>query len=528
MAASAPACRRCNYLVAGLPTLICPECGGDFRQAGIRVPGEPRTIGIAGALIACTVLVFVPVVIIWMILSGVLEKTTITHSLQYGPIQPQQQTSPIQSFSVTCFGGGSYWNWEPDQPRDPVQTVTFQVTVAGHSPSTLQSDIYGNCLPGDSPPHSLDAQSALAWLAKAGLNPAAAQARQLADDIVASLPQIRAEGVRTVGFADLGCTGQSYSGTGSSIAIQKIPWLFGGLIWVILTWRIWRMRDDLIRGLSVCGRCGCDASRFTNFSCPQCDADSRQHGIRFHERHRWSGRAAPLFILGLLTLVGGAITGGILDHAFWQSNMFCSAFFSSPDNFRHEPIIQYVSISAAATRLQLRNHDYKNFSPDELTLDLKIKGHRPLTAFLEKNGTWHYLANDGTFRERPWTLPALLEMQHSAGLDPADKQTQQLAAEILTGVAQSWAGAVDQIHFAGMFRAGGVTSSSGGDAGWLSRIQWFAWLLIWAVLVWLTLRHKSGTTAASEITSATPNTAVPAPPDSPELHRPHVRSSDRI
>src|SRR6185369_9941136 len=32
-----PACGRCGYLVRGIPTFTCPECGGDLRDVGIDV-----------------------------------------------------------------------------------------------------------------------------------------------------------------------------------------------------------------------------------------------------------------------------------------------------------------------------------------------------------------------------------------------------------------------------------------------------------------------------------------------------------
>src|SRR5688572_27215796 len=34
-AAAGPSCGRCGYLVQGLTTFTCPECGSDLRQVGI-------------------------------------------------------------------------------------------------------------------------------------------------------------------------------------------------------------------------------------------------------------------------------------------------------------------------------------------------------------------------------------------------------------------------------------------------------------------------------------------------------------
>lgn len=53
-------CGKCGYLVAGLSTFVCPECGADLRVAGIVAPRKSRglaiamvAVGGAGLLLAC-------------------------------------------------------------------------------------------------------------------------------------------------------------------------------------------------------------------------------------------------------------------------------------------------------------------------------------------------------------------------------------------------------------------------------------------------------------------------------------------
>src|SRR5262245_59814715 len=57
-----PACGRCGYLVRGIPSFTCPECGSDLRDVGIEV-GKRR--GGAGWL-AVIVLVMVWSLCMWL------------------------------------------------------------------------------------------------------------------------------------------------------------------------------------------------------------------------------------------------------------------------------------------------------------------------------------------------------------------------------------------------------------------------------------------------------------------------------
>lgn len=52
------ACGKCGYLVVGVPTFVCPECGSDLRVVGMTTPAlAARSRGsTAGAIIAWTVL----------------------------------------------------------------------------------------------------------------------------------------------------------------------------------------------------------------------------------------------------------------------------------------------------------------------------------------------------------------------------------------------------------------------------------------------------------------------------------------
>jgi len=46
---SEPTCGGCGYVVTGLTTFVCPECGSDLRQVGINRPATPRALKSAPA-----------------------------------------------------------------------------------------------------------------------------------------------------------------------------------------------------------------------------------------------------------------------------------------------------------------------------------------------------------------------------------------------------------------------------------------------------------------------------------------------
>ena len=61
-------CGHCQYIVEGLPTLFCPECGSDFRKVGIQTPSRQGHVEPANFLAAWTALLL-PLA---MLISGVV------------------------------------------------------------------------------------------------------------------------------------------------------------------------------------------------------------------------------------------------------------------------------------------------------------------------------------------------------------------------------------------------------------------------------------------------------------------------
>ena len=54
-----PSCGNCGYLVHGLTTFTCPECGSDLREVGIVTEGFTKRMGPAGRTVTWSALLAV-------------------------------------------------------------------------------------------------------------------------------------------------------------------------------------------------------------------------------------------------------------------------------------------------------------------------------------------------------------------------------------------------------------------------------------------------------------------------------------
>lgn len=63
-ASTDPRCARCGYIVRGISTFTCPECGSDLREVGILPPGTPRPPGRLVRCAAWTLVLPVPAIVL--------------------------------------------------------------------------------------------------------------------------------------------------------------------------------------------------------------------------------------------------------------------------------------------------------------------------------------------------------------------------------------------------------------------------------------------------------------------------------
>ncbi len=69
-----PSCGACGYLVIGLTTRICPECGNDLSDVGIRMPGEARPMPRALRAFLFTLVYWALAAIIWPAIEPMLPR----------------------------------------------------------------------------------------------------------------------------------------------------------------------------------------------------------------------------------------------------------------------------------------------------------------------------------------------------------------------------------------------------------------------------------------------------------------------
>ena len=158
---SAPRCGRCNYIVRGVPTFTCPECGSDLREVGIVTPraAAGRHAGPA------------PYVAIWtlvLILIGLPLSTALVPSLPLWRNYTTQRYIFVldPALSVTVLANGARTGFGPRfnaaaPPRADTLTLRIQnaparsdLVVQPTSGAYCYTDAHGafvNCATGFGP-----------------------------------------------------------------------------------------------------------------------------------------------------------------------------------------------------------------------------------------------------------------------------------------------------------------------------------------------------------------------------------------
>lgn len=237
-----PCCAACGYLVRGLPTFICPECGMDLREVGIRTPQMHRTMGPWGWVVVWSILLPLAALII----SAIVGDSLFRYGRQRSQITLNSPRSGAYStISINAAGTGRGYPVGFDQ-------VTMVIVGPGGKASKIEVDLPGLAheyvdASGQrvSKSSGLDGQTILDWMAAAGVESSGPQVAQEAGGLAAML-QLAAAGGGNLntpgGFS--GSSSSSSSGLGPHPLFAPIALGFWLLVWGAGVWRILHGRRE--------------------------------------------------------------------------------------------------------------------------------------------------------------------------------------------------------------------------------------------------------------------------------------------
>jgi hypothetical protein len=139
-----PQCGKCGYSAEGATTMICPECGADFREVGLLVPGARPGIGRTEMVISWTLLVL----LIGGVASFALAQFIAPKLWESGKTLRYQSLSRFDcTVRFEIDGQETIWPWQRDRRnaayprgttmavelRGPNDTVTLIVEPPGET-----------------------------------------------------------------------------------------------------------------------------------------------------------------------------------------------------------------------------------------------------------------------------------------------------------------------------------------------------------------------------------------------------------
>jgi hypothetical protein len=111
-----PRCRKCGYIILGLQRAVCPECGADLHDAGIKPPRNTKPISFTSFAILWSLLLPLPALTVSGVLIWFGPMATIpTPWLQLTPLNPGQYQDirihtlhpiPLSEIDITISGNG--------------------------------------------------------------------------------------------------------------------------------------------------------------------------------------------------------------------------------------------------------------------------------------------------------------------------------------------------------------------------------------------------------------------------------------
>ena len=102
-------CGHCQYIVVGLETMFCPECGSDFRRVGIRAPDKRGRVEPGNFLAVWTILLFPVAMVIGglMIAIGPYKVEAATPLSLVATYRGFDEATVITRYAFTAWGGSA-------------------------------------------------------------------------------------------------------------------------------------------------------------------------------------------------------------------------------------------------------------------------------------------------------------------------------------------------------------------------------------------------------------------------------------
>lgn len=217
-----PSCGRCGYIVRGIPTLTCPECGSDLREVGItmgKTSHSPWIPFLLGALVWSIILPFVASLVAHAISAALPRWGIAAHTVTLlGP-----KSGAFQSITINASGAYRMGAAAAADPYEPVVSADLLLNDGGIATfrAELKRDHYAWRAPSGrevSASGELDAAAILTWMKDCGIDTSGADVMREASQIV---QEIRSPPPNRTS------SGYSSSGSGSpygAFASGKMSW----------------------------------------------------------------------------------------------------------------------------------------------------------------------------------------------------------------------------------------------------------------------------------------------------------------
>ena len=242
-----PSCGKCGYVVTGLPSFTCPECGSDLREVGILIAESRRPLSPLVKGIIWTIAFPLPALVLSSVITALgLHEYTETRNYIVGPNSgayakvamiatakgPNASSLKSETLVLQLATNGT--------PSAPSQTSELTIDPATHG--------YRYVGKGGKPiaaPNGLDAHIVLDWLEAAGIDGGRAAVQKEASELFAQSQAISAANYSystalTPSFNTRSSWMQGAYGSPLWWTItQLILW---PLLWLLGLWRLTRRR----------------------------------------------------------------------------------------------------------------------------------------------------------------------------------------------------------------------------------------------------------------------------------------------